>query len=176
VNHSNVNTPDESPFDRLYAAHAARIYRFCLRLCGGCAAEAEDLAQESLVAAFQGQPRLRNPVALTAYLYRAAVLGWRKRRKQRERESEALFPAATNLPDGTLTRLTRLHLQQAIATLPEELREAFILVKAEGLTHREAARLLDLPLGTVQWRVHEAVRRLRTVLAEDDTFGETQEG
>lgn len=163
-----MKSPDNSPFDRLYSAHAARIYRFCLRLCGGCIAEAEDLAQEALIAAFQGQSRLRQASALSAYLYKTAILGWRKRLRQRQQEADSLPESEEPMvPDTTPVRLTRLRLEQAMETLPEELREAFILVKAEGLTHREAAQLLSVPIGTVQWRVHEAVRRLRDLLAED---------
>ena len=56
----------------------------------------------------------------------------------------------------------------ALNALPPDLREAFLLVKAEGLTHREAAQILDAPLGTVQFRVHTAARRLRALLTEDE--------
>ena len=56
----------------------------------------------------------------------------------------------------------------ALAALPPDLREAFLLVKAEGLTSREAAQVLDIPQGTVQWQVHQASRRLRALLTEGE--------
>jgi hypothetical protein len=46
-------------FEALRAAHAERIYRLCLRLTGGNAADAQDLAQDVFVAAFRGPARLR---------------------------------------------------------------------------------------------------------------------
>ena len=65
--------------------------------------------------------------------------------------------------------LTRLWLQNALGRLPETLRLALMLVKAEGLTHREAAEVLQVPLGTVQFRVHEAMKRMRVILGEEAT-------
>ena len=59
-------------------------------------------------------------------------------------------------------------LETALAALPDSLREAFILVKAEGLTYREAAAALEIPQGTVQFRVHEASKRLQVLLNETD--------
>ncbi len=41
-------------------------------------------------------------------------------------------------------------------------------MKAEGLTHREAAEVVGVPQGTVQSRVHEAILRLRTLLSEEE--------
>jgi len=61
-----------------------------------------------------------------------------------------------------------LALSCALAALPPDLREAFLLVKAEGLKYREAAQVLEIPQGTVQFRVHQASRRLRVLLTEGE--------
>ena len=55
----------------------------------------------------------------------------------------------------------------ALAALPPDLCEAFLMVKAEGLKYREAAQVLNIPQGTVQFRVHQACRRLRILLTEE---------
>ena len=129
-----------------------RVYRLCLRLCGGCAAEAEDLVQETLVAAYMSLPRFGGRAAATTYLYAIAMLRFRKGRARRQIETVTLDTAnEPAFPDGVPAHLTKLFLDAAIDSLPDDLRVAFALVKAEGLTHKEAARLLQIPQGTVQW-------------------------
>ncbi len=69
--------------------------------------------------------------------------------------------------DPGLATLRRMTLEAALATLPSELYEAFVLVKSEGLKYREAALVLGVPQGTVQSRVHDAVQKLRVLLQEE---------
>lgn len=164
----NTPPPAQDRFARLYDAHADWVYRLCLRLCGGCHDDAEDLAQETLIAAFESLPRFAGKARVTTWLYVVAVRTWRKRRERRGPDTLPLEENAVTAPDGLDARLTRLSLDAALATLPAALREAFVLVKMEGRTHREAATLLQLPQGTVQGRVHEAARRLRRALSEED--------
>ena len=166
-NESAENDGTRRRFDALYAAHGTRLYRFCLRLCKGRVEDAEDLAQEALVAAFKGLPRFAGRARLSTYLYACAVTLWRKRRSRPALEISPL-PKEVEIaaPDFWPARLESLTLEAALCTLPDELREVFLLVKAEGLTHREAARVLKVPIGTAQWRVHEAGRRLRVLLKE----------
>lgn len=166
-NESADNHAQRRKFDALYEAHGLRLYRFCLRLCGGQTEDAEDLAQEALVAAFKGLPRFAGRARLSTYLYACAVGLWRKRRS---RPTLDIRPPPQEMeiaaPDFLPARLERITIDAALCALPDELREAFLLVKAEGLTHREAARVLNAPMGTVQWRVHEAGKRLRIHLTD----------
>lgn len=55
-------------------------------------------------------------------------------------------------------------IRQAIERLSEEQRTVFVLRHFEGLAYEEIAEALQLPLGTVKWRLHEAVRRLEATL------------
>ena len=55
-------------------------------------------------------------------------------------------------------------MQQALACLPDELRETLLLVVVAELTHQEAAEVLEVPLGTVLSRVSRARKRLREAL------------
>lgn len=150
----------------LLDAHGDRVFRLCLRLTGGCHAEAEDLAQETLLAALKALPRFGGRARMSTWLHAIAVNLWRKHQARREPAALRLEENDRPLPDGAAGRLLRLSLDEAITSLPDPLREAFVLVKAEGLTHREAARILSVPQGTVQTRVHEAVKRLRVFLAD----------
>jgi RNA polymerase sigma-70 factor (ECF subfamily) len=56
------------------------------------------------------------------------------------------------------------HVRQAIQRLPEVLRRAVLLVYFQGLKYREAAQVLNVPVGTVKSRLHAAIRRLNEAL------------
>jgi len=154
-------------FREFYRQHGDRIYRFCFRLSGSVS-DAEDLTQEVFLAAFQGQERFRGRSSVQTWLYQIALNCWRHSRRRPQLDTAALEDAAQAGPDLEQSVTDSLALTCALAALPPDLREAFLLVRAEGLTYREAAQVLDAPQGTVQWRVHEASRRLRVLLAEEE--------
>jgi RNA polymerase sigma-70 factor, ECF subfamily len=154
-------------FDALYREYGDRIYRFSYRLCGN-RADAEDLTQEVFVLAWQGLERFEGRSSLTTWLYRIALNRWHRIRSTRGPETVPLEEGSeAGTRDLAAAQVERLSLESAVAALPEPLREAFILVKAEGLKYREAAAVLEIPQGTVQSRVHDAVVQLRAALSEE---------
>ncbi|HEY3283908.1 MAG TPA: RNA polymerase sigma factor [Armatimonadota bacterium] len=155
-------------FEELLRNHGDRVYQFCSRLCGH-REDAEDLAQEVLVLAYQGLAGFRGQASLATWLYRIALHRW-----QRVSSRPVTLPLAdedlvmARGPDPARQGLDRLSLEAALADLPEPLRLAFLLVKAEELSYREAALVLEVPVGTVQSRVHHATLRLRQALREHE--------
>lgn len=149
-------------FDALYEAHGTRIYRFCHRLCGN-PMDAEDLTQEVFVAAWQSLPRFAGRSTEQTWLYRIALYRWRRVSEMHRPKTVALYETDVAIDGPTVTRLA---LGTAIDSLPHDLRESFLLVKAEGLSHKEASSVLGVPTGTVQSRVFNAIRRLRTLLTD----------
>lgn len=157
-------------FDALYHEYGDRIYRFCYRLCGHTA-DAEDLTQEVFLAAYQGLDRFAGRSSLATWLYRIAVYRWQRIRGSRRIETVPLdeeVDGAAAAPDPASAGVERLSLENALLALPDGLRQAFLLVKAEGLKYREAAQVIGVPQGTIQSRVHDAVVRLRVLLAEGE--------
>ena len=154
-------------FEELRSEHGDRIFRFCYRLCGHTE-DAEDLAQDVLLLAFQGFDRFQDRSSMTTWLYRIALNRWGRVKGARPDGQvpydEDACPMSS--PDPSRAGVERISLEGALAELPDVLRETFLLVKAEGLKYREAAEVLGVPQGTVQSRVHEATTRLRVLLAE----------
>lgn len=164
---------DPSAFDRLYAAFAPRVLAYLLRLTGGSRSEAEDLTQETFLAAYSSRSDFpgSNPLI---WLFGVA----RRRQRDAFRASTAR-PATTSIEsdeivdsDGpvseTVTR--RIVLQNALDKLDTPERDAILLVVVQGLTYAEASRVMDEPVGTVKWRVHTGTKRLRHLLSS--TFSE----
>ena len=155
-------------FGAFYAEHGPRVYRFCLRLCGSVA-DAEDLTQDVFLAAFQGRARFEGRSSVQTWLYKIA-LNCRQNSVRTPCLVTVSVPedAAQGGPGLEQSVAENITLSCALSALPPDLHEAFLLVKAEGLTYREAAQVLAIPQGTVQWRVYEASRRLRGLLAEKE--------
>jgi len=157
---------ERADFPAFYQKYGDRIYRFCYRLCGS-APDAEDLAQEVFLAAFQGAARFEGRASVQTWLYRIALNCWRHSRRAPRLDTMPMDGVAQAGPNLEQAVTDAVSLTCALAALPPDLREAFLLVKAEGLTYREAAQVLGIPQGTVQWQVHTASRRLRALLTEE---------
>jgi len=160
--------PDTDGFTEFYKQHGDRIYRFCFRLSGSVS-DAEDLTQEVFLAAFQGRHRFQGRASVQTWLYKIALNCWRQSRRKPQLDTSVLEDETTLGGLDLAQAVTdSIALTCALNALPPDLRETFLLVRAEGLTYREAAQVLSVPQGTVQWRVHEASRRLRVLLTEED--------
>ncbi len=160
-------------FDELFDRYAGRILAFARRLTGS-EAEAEDLTQEALLAVHQGIGRFAGRSSLMTWMLRIVVRRWRDRSRAARIDTLPLEERddahSRNGHEPSLERRTvdRVSFDAALAGLDEPLREAFLLVAAQGLTHREAAEVAGVPVGTMKWRVATAAKRLRGALADDD--------
>ena len=153
---------DTGAFNELYDELGDRMYRFCMRLCGD-KDDAEDLMAEVFLAAYTGRERFEGRSSMSTWMYRIAVHQWNRMRRSRKPTVrwEDHHEIATRE-----TGISAIALEQALSELPENLAQAFVLVKCEQLCYREAAEVLGIPMGTIQFRVHEASQRLRRSLAE----------
>ena len=152
---------------KLYDTHSERVFRFCLRLCMGNQEDAEDLTQEVFRAALGSLSRFAGRATTQTWLFRIAVFKSRELRLRRKNFLIVSVPQELPAPSTERQMLTKLSLERALECLTEVQREAFLLVKAEGFTSKEAAGILQAPQGTVQSRVHEATVKLRAILTEE---------
>ena len=159
-------------FAALYDRHAPRVFRLLRQLTGN-ASEAEDLTQETFLAAYQGLANWRGESAFGTWLCGIAYRRYANACRSREEDTD-LLDAREDLaaPDSDPLLHCARHerermLEQTIQRLPTVCREAFVLVKVEGMAYREAAQLLDVPIGTVQSRLWRATRLLQTALAAE---------
>lgn len=148
--------------EKLYQEHGLRIYRFCLCLVGN-PTDAEDLAQEAFIAAIEALSRFKGRATVSTWLYRIALYrcrAWRSRMERRNLPLDDIF-GTSNLSE---TAATIIDFERALETLPANLKEAFLLVKTEGFTCRETAICLEIPEGTLKYRVYEAMEKLQKAL------------
>lgn len=147
---------------KTWASYSTDLYRFCSQLCRN-PDDAEDLAQDTMVSALRSMHQIRRPERVGPWLRRIALNRWLRIREERRVVllGESLAAMAPAVPDPGPSEVERLAFEGALQRLPEQLRDAFVLVRIEGLKYREAAQLLEVPIGTVQNRVYEAMKFLQ---------------
>lgn len=159
---------DQQAFAALMQRHQKMIFALTYRMTG-CLADAEDLTQESFIAAFEQLATFRGDSKFSSWLYRIATnrcLNWRQRDARRERAYEnwgrERDVAAAAEPHA---EAVSAQVQQALLKLEDKQRAAVVLTVYEGMNHAEAARVLGCSETTVSWRLFAARRKLKKWLA-----------
>lgn len=146
------------------ARHLPALRRFALALTRD-ASDAEDLVQEALLRGHARRRGFRESGNLKSWLFSILKNAFVDRRRhnqarsRREAAVAAFAPISIDAPQEAVVRLAQL--RSAFLALPQEQREALSLIALEGLSYAEAAKLADVPLGTLMSRVARARASLR---------------
>ncbi len=163
---------DGAAFGALMERHYDRFHRLAWRWCGS-RTEAEDVAQDVCVKIANAIRGWRGEAAFTTWatriVYTTTMDRLRARHRTRSLEPSRmllLVEARTDQPAApdAETRLIDGELWDAVRRLPDQQRDAILLVYAEDMSHAEAAAVMGCSEKTVSWHLHEARRRLKTQL------------
>lgn len=166
---------DHDAFAELFARHRDRLWAVALRTMGN-PDDAADGLQDGLVAAYRRAASFRGDSAVTTWLHRVVVNACLDRlRAAAVRRTATLAPdhdeplpaAAADAADPALTaeRAEQRRLVLAVlARLPFDQRAALVLVDMEGMPLLEAAKVLDIPIGTLKSRCSRGRARLAVLL------------
>jgi RNA polymerase sigma-70 factor (ECF subfamily) len=171
-----VRNQDISAFEELLRRYEQRVFAFFWRLSADRQA-AEDGTQETFLRLWRARARYEPTGRFSTYLFQIAKNHFLHERQKRGRRRDSPRGTAVNPFVGTdepaapervdhsmLAGELQVAVTEAIAQLPESLRLVYVLTEQEGMSYRQAAEVLDCPVGTVGSRKVEAVRRLREVL------------
>lgn len=167
-----AQSADRKAFAELFRHFAPRIKSYMLRL-GASDGEAEDLAQEAMVAVWRKAGQFDPAKAAAATWIFAIARNLRIDRFRRERRPEldpddpALVPDETPRADQVLaaSQSTR-RVREALRDLPEEQIRVVELSFFEEMPHAAISESLGIPLGTVKSRLRLAMGRLRSALGD----------
>ena len=172
-----VRGGDVAAFEPLVEKYRQRVYRLAYNVLRN-QEDAWDVAQESFIKAYRALPSFRGQSAFYTWLFRIVMNVAHDKARQRgaagrafgtervtEEEWERTMPDPGEEPDTAALRAEqRARITRALETLPEHHRAIIMLSDLEGLSYREIADVLNIPMGTVMSRLHNARKRLRTAL------------
>jgi RNA polymerase sigma-70 factor (ECF subfamily) len=159
---------DPAAFEELIRQHQRMVHALTYRMTGSLA-DAEDLAQETFLRAYEQIATFRGGAKFSTWLYRIAVntcLNWRQSEARRCRlHALAAEEYSAVLAAGEAgSNAQAAEVQAALLKLPARQRAAVVLTIYDGLNHAEAAQVLGCSETTVSWRIFAAKRRLKRLL------------
>jgi RNA polymerase sigma-70 factor (ECF subfamily) len=175
---------DRDAFGRLVKRHQRRVYAAALHILGNHS-DADDATQEAFVRAYRGLATFDGRADFFTWLYRITVntalnaLRSDKRGAALHQRSNTEAAHVGGRPEA-LGQSERSPAQQAqttgevarvllaVSSLSASLRVTLVLATIEELPHKQIAEILEIPEGTVAWRVNEARRLLKQKLAGDE--------
>jgi RNA polymerase sigma factor (sigma-70 family) len=158
---SRAQAGDATAFGELLGSYYDTIFRFAWRWSRH-RANAEDIAQLACIKLANSLPQYRFQAAFATWLYRLVIScaqDWK--RSQQRHDHDELFEDASRT-DGSQTE-DQIYLGQVLAELEdlgEGMKEAALLVHAEGLSHAEAGEILGVSESTISWRIHTIRRHM----------------
>lgn len=162
---------DKHAFELLVVKYQRKLARLLSRFIRD-QAEVEDVAQEAFIKAYRALPSFRGESAFYTWLYRIGIntaknflvsqgrraptsTGFDAEEAETFEDADALRDL--NTPESAmLTKEIGRTVNEAVGSLPEELRTALTLRELEGLSYEEIAQVMNCPIGTVRSRIFRA--------------------
>jgi len=145
-------------FEEEMLALLPRLRRFARSLTRD-QADADDLSQLSVERALKAREQWQPGTRLDAWMYRIMRNIWIDEARARARRAQTFAPEEEGLSVGddgheAIERNVEMNdVDRAMAKLPDEQREVIALVLVEGLAYKEAAEILEIPMGTLTSRL-----------------------
>jgi len=165
------SNPMPSPFGSELAALVPRLRRFG-RLLTGHPQDADDLVQQALERAWLHRARWEPGSRLDSWVLRIMHNAWIDEVRTRQRQAQVLTPSEEleQLADRATeaSPVDAIAVRQALTRLREEHRAAVVLVLIDGLSYKEAAHVLDIPMGTLTSRLARGREQLQALLSSEE--------
>ena len=161
---TRVVSGDREAFDAVMRVHEDRVFSVCLRILGD-REQALDATQDTFLTVFRKAGQFQGRSAVGTWIYRIAVnTCYDQLRRTQRRPSEALpdhvDPSDPSAEEAIESAAVRPEIEDALAQLSPDFRNAVILSDLEGLPLPDVAEILGVPIGTVKSRLFRGRRLL----------------
>lgn len=153
-------------FRRELLAAIPKLRAFALSLASH-ADYADDLVQETLMKAWNHQHSFQDGTNIRAWLFtilRNAYFSQLRKRRREVEDADGDYAGGVTVPASQESQLDMADLRIALHQLPDDQREAVVLVGASGFSYQEVAGICGVPVGTVKSRVNRARNKLAVLL------------
>lgn len=164
---------DRAAYSELFTYYAPRVKSYLLRL-GADGAQSEEIAQDVMVTVWRKAGLFdRRQASVSTWIFRIARnrridVFRRSKRPDLDPEETMILPAGVEAPEDRVEAMeTEARVRAAMKDLPEEQLQLLRLAFYEGLSHREIAGKLDVPLGTVKSRIRLAFAKMKSRLGDE---------
>ncbi|MDZ4761969.1 MAG: sigma-70 family RNA polymerase sigma factor [Alphaproteobacteria bacterium] len=164
---------DRGAYSELFLYYAPRVKSYLIRL-GADGALAEEIAQDVMVTVWRKAELFdRSQASVSTWIFRIArnrrIDVFRRTKKPAlDPQEPMVLPAAAEAPEARVeARDVELRVREALTGLPADQIEVLQLAFYEGLSHREIAERLDVPLGTVKSRIRLAFLKMKVRLGDE---------
>lgn len=141
---------------------------------------ADDLVQETLMKAWNHQNSFQEGTNIKAWLFtilRNEYFSQLRKRRREVEDADGDYAGSVMTPGGQESQLDMADLRIALQQLPDDQREAVVLVGASGFSYQEVADICHVPVGTVKSRVNRARNKLAVLLGHEAPLeGEASDG
>ena len=159
-------------FEALVESHYEVMFKMAFKWCGN-RNDAEDITQDACIKLARGLHGFRHDCAFTSWLFRLvinAAKDWYRTQNRHPQHGDAgmdTVPTDENAENALYAK----QVWAGVYGLPEGEKEAILLVMVEGLTHAQAAKLLNIKESTVSGRIHEARKKLNALFGKEHKYG-----
>jgi RNA polymerase sigma-70 factor, ECF subfamily len=164
-----MSTDQASGMQEELAAVVPNLRAFARSLCGN-PHQADDLVQETLVKAWKNQSSFTRGSNLKAWLFtilRNTYLSERRKRKHEVEDQDGILAEQLSVHGAQSGHMDMIDFGKAFARLPDDQKEALVLIGAEGFSYEEAALMCGCAVGTIKSRVNRARVKLCELLDVD---------
>lgn len=173
--HARDNEPERTDREKLardqfrdhLVAAIPKLRAFALSLASH-SDYADDLVQETLMKAWNHQNSFQAGTNIKAWLFtilRNEYFSQLRKRKREVEDADGDYASNVMTPGGQESQLDMADLRIALQQLPDDQREAVVLVGASGFSYQEVAQICQVPVGTVKSRVNRARNKLAVLLS-----------
>ena len=166
VHQTLPKAPPSAVFREGLIKEMPNLRAFAISLCGRHA-QADDLVQETLLKAWSNVGSFTPGTNLRAWLFtilRNTFYSSHRRTSREVQDTDGIFSERVAVPAPQESAIDMADFRIALEKLPEDQREALIMVGASGLSYEEAAEICGVAVGTIKSRVNRARVRLAVLL------------
>ena len=182
-----VQHGDVDAFGLLVTAYEKNVFNVALQMLGN-REDAQDIAQEAFLKAYNSLSSFRGDSKFSSWLYRIVsnlCLDFKRRQSRRPSSSLTVedddgenvqldIADESQSPETLLERkLTREAVRRGLAELPEEQRQILLLREIQGLSYEEIGEAMGLEAGTVKSRIFRARKKLCAYLLKDGNISDS---
>ncbi len=162
---------EEEAYVELYLRHQAEVYTYCLRLAAGDRDFASDLFQETFIKVYRKAQTFHEGTNVLGWLY--TIVKTTYLNHKRKRQLVPLDDTHDNIQSGDRSlnpeyreeqATLKERVENAITSLPVEIREPFVLREFDGFSYQEISEQLNITLGAVRQRIYRAKLAMRESL------------